>query len=133
MHKFGKEVAGCEPKHKRKKKTPWKPKKNGQVMPWKHIHNNPLPSINKNCWRKKPSGFWSFNSPQVPGAFGKIPCFFSSRVFAQWVFCFKQKPMATKKTWPRSAAVAFFIVKFTVDVFLLMSYAFLLFVKKAGL
>ena len=86
------------------------------VMPWKHTQQPPH-SINKICWRKKPSGFWSFNSlPRSWCVFGKIPCFFFPAGFCSMVF--NQKPMATKKNMAKVCSCCdFFIVKFTVVFF----------------
>lgn len=123
MHKFG-EVAGCELKHH------GSPKKMGCDALETYTTTPFLPST-KICWRKKPRGFWSFNSsPPSSWCVWKDTLFFFPVGFLLNGFLFKQKTDGNKKNMDKVCSCCdFFYCETYCRFFLLMSYVFLLFVK----
>lgn len=101
------------------------------AMPWKHTQQPPSFHQQKFAGEKNPEGFGASTAPpQVPGAFGKIPCFFFPVGFLLNGFLFKQKTDGNKKNMDKVCSCCdFFYCETYCRFFLLMSYVFLLFVK----
>ena len=105
MHEFG-EVAGCE-LNTHGKKTQWKPKKNGRVMPWKHTQQPPFHQ--RKLLAKKNQRFWSFNStpPRSWCVLERYLVFFPVG-FCSMGFLFLTKTDGNKKNMAMSAQLLHF-------------------------